>query len=266
MTSPEISVIMSVYNTERYLEESIKSILNQTFKNFEFLIVDDKSSDGSLNILKRYSLIDKRIQIFENPKNVGLTKNLNFLILKSKGRFIARMDADDISLNDRLEKQREYLSKNQVDLIGSSSIEIDGNGQKIAIKRYPLTHKAVMKKSLKACPILHPTVFAKAKVFKENHYDENYKTCQDLELWFRLLKKGVIIENISEPLLLFRRDNEFLKRRGLKKGILELRIYFKGIWDLKPFSAAYIFPIARLIIRAFPSWALKIIYNSKIRL
>lgn len=265
MNSPEISVIMSVFNAEKHIERSVKSILSQTFNDFEFLIVDDKSEDESLLVLERLASEDKRIRLYRNNTNLGLTKNLNFLILKSKGKFIARMDADDISFATRFEKQRLYMLNKIVDLIGSSIIEIDEYENKLYTRQYPLTTEEARKTIVKTSPLAHPTVFAKSSVLKQNLYNESLRTCQDIELWFRLLKKDIIIENIYEPLLLFRRDNNFISRRGLKKGFIEFRIYMKGIIAIKPFSVAYIYPMARLIIRALPNKILKKIYNSKLR-
>ena len=115
---PLISVLMPVYESEKFLEISIKSILNQTFKNFELLIVYDKSSDKSLSIIKKYQNLDKRIVLIKgNGKKLIGALNLGYL--KSKGKFIARMDADDISLSKRFEKQLNYMKKNELDICAS---------------------------------------------------------------------------------------------------------------------------------------------------
>ena len=111
----KLSVIMSVYNSEENLSDSIESILNQTYKNFEFLIMDDGSSDNSSEILGEYAKKDNRVKIFKNSDNLGLTKSLNILISSSKGEYLARQDSDDISSKDRFEKQLNYLSLNNLD-------------------------------------------------------------------------------------------------------------------------------------------------------
>lgn len=104
-----ISVVMSVYNAEKYLPEAIESILHQTYSNFEFIIINDCSNDRSLSIIKEYSLKDNRIVLINNSANLGLTKNLNKAISVAKYEFIARMDADDVSLPDRFERQMNFL-------------------------------------------------------------------------------------------------------------------------------------------------------------
>ena len=108
----KVSVIMAVYNGEKYLKPAIESILNQTVKNFEFIMIDDVSKEGSLEILKKFSKKDKRIKILRNKINIGLAKSLNRAIKLSKGEFIARMDVDDISLSERLEFQLKFLNEN----------------------------------------------------------------------------------------------------------------------------------------------------------
>ena len=117
----KLSVIMSVFNNEETLEESIKSILNQTFKYFELLICNDASTDSSSKIIKRLKEKDKRIKMFENPKNIGLTKSLNILIKNSQGDYLARQDSDDISLNYRFQYQLDCFKKYDCDCTTSTS-------------------------------------------------------------------------------------------------------------------------------------------------
>lgn len=124
-----ISIIMSVYNNEDSLEKAIESILNQTYKDIEFLIIDDKSSDSSLEILNKFKEIDSRIKIYSISTNIGLTKSLNKLIKLTKGKLIARQDADDFSSIERLDKQIKFMNKYNLDacttrarIIGSNKL------------------------------------------------------------------------------------------------------------------------------------------------
>ena len=120
-----ISVIMSNYNTpEEYLREAIESILNQTYKNFEFIIIDDCSTDNSLEIIKSYN--DERIVLIENEENIGLTKSINKGLAVAKGEYIARMDADDVSLPQRFEKQINYMNDHTELIVCGSSMELIG--------------------------------------------------------------------------------------------------------------------------------------------
>lgn len=141
--SPKVSVVMSVYNGEKYLPETIDSILNQTFKDFEFIIINDGSTDKTAKILTSYD--DPRIRIF-NQENMGLTKSLNRAISLAKGEYIARMDADDISYPERLKKQVDYLNKNpDIGLVGSKYIRIDKRGRKIDEINVPIGTDNILK-------------------------------------------------------------------------------------------------------------------------
>ena len=125
---------MPVYNAEKYLVESIESILNQSLKNFEFIIINDGSKDKSLGIIKKYAKKDKRIILLNNSRNLGLQKTLNKGLEVARGKYVARMDADDISLPKRLEIQFNYMEDHlEIFLVGSSAIVIDGNGNRLGI-------------------------------------------------------------------------------------------------------------------------------------
>ena len=117
-----VSIIMSVYNDEDNIESSIKSILSQTYTNFEFLIVDDYSNDNTYRILKAYEALDDRIKIYKNNINIGLTKSLNFLIDQSRGDFIARQDSDDISFKTRLEEELKFIIDKDLDACSSRAL------------------------------------------------------------------------------------------------------------------------------------------------
>ena len=118
-----VSIIMSVYNDEDNIESSIKSILSQTYTNFEFLIVDDYSNDNTYRILKAYEALDDRIKIYKNNINIGLTKSLNFLIDQSRGDFIARQDSDDISFKTRLEEELKFIIDKDLDACSSRALQ-----------------------------------------------------------------------------------------------------------------------------------------------
>ena len=153
-----VSVIMSAYNSQNSIKDSIKSVLGQTYGNFEFLILDDGSSDDTEKIIKNYANKDKRIKFFKNNKNLGLTKSLNILIGMSKGNIIARQDADDISKKERFEHQIKYIDKNNLD--GCTSLAISKQTQKkinnfksylpleLVVKyRNPFIHGSLMRKT-----------------------------------------------------------------------------------------------------------------------
>jgi len=197
---------MSVHNAEEYLHDSINSILNQTFTNFEFLIMNDFSDDGSQKIIEKYSLLDKRIRSFNNNINRGLTASLNELIKKSNSMLIARMDADDISHINRLDIQYKFMLKNQnIGVLGCGANLIDKKGKYICNKYSPKN----IKKVIKAMPyhnfITHPSVMMRSSIIQQfGPYNENYKTAQDWELWIKYINSGVKFEILQDNLLSLR--------------------------------------------------------------
>lgn len=203
MNNPKISVIMSVYDGEKYLDESILSILNQTFKDFEFIIINDCSTDNSLYIIKQYAKKDKRIVLIENEENIGLTKSLNKGLKIAKGKYIARMDADDVALSERFNKQYDYLEKNKnVFLLGTSAMMIDEDGNR-SIKITAITQeKKIYSRLRKKNTIIHSSIMFRNDF--ELFYRENFKYAQDYDLYLRVLSEGKIIKNILEVLLYYR--------------------------------------------------------------
>jgi glycosyltransferase involved in cell wall biosynthesis len=189
MKNPKVSVIMSVYNGEKYLRQAIESILNQTFSDFEFIIVDDGSTDKTFEILEGYMKNDSRIKVIRNERNIGLTKSLNKAIKISQGDYIARMDADDVSLPERLEKQIELLKSNQnLGCVGCNALIIDDEGKPIKKVTLPKTNlnQYVQKRN---CFIHGTLTFPKYVIEEVQGYDEKMKLAQDYDLILRISKR-----------------------------------------------------------------------------
>ncbi len=216
--TPEISVIMSVYNGETYLEEAIESIRCQTFENWELIVINDCSTDSTAKILEELSLKDKRIKVHTNEVNLRLPTSLNKAISLSTGKYIARMDADDISLPDRLEKQYKFMEehpdvalsscrfmtvKNGVYMSGGAGGRCDCNALRAML--------------LVANPILHPGVIAKAEVMKRFNYDTTLTCTEDLELWTRMAVENQKIEILPECLLIYRLHDKQITSTTLQR-------------------------------------------------
>jgi glycosyltransferase involved in cell wall biosynthesis len=202
----KLSIIMSVYNSECYVNKSVESILTQTFKNFEFIIINDGSTDKSLEILEYYARQDNRIKLI-NQENIGLVKSLNKGLKISQGNFIARMDADDISKPERFEKQIEYL-KNHPNcvIVGCEVLQIDMDGAPICNMGIPLSHEEIDAGLLlgRGGDIRHPAVMMRRDaVLKLGGYREQFKTAEDLDLFLRLAEQGKLA-NLSDILLEYR--------------------------------------------------------------
>ena len=209
--NPEISVIMSVYNSERFLNQAINSILDQTFSEFEFVIVNDASTDNSRNIILSYT--DSRIKLIDNDTNIGLTKSLNKAIEIAKGRYIARMDADDISLPDRFSVQYDFLeANNDFTLVGSGAYLINENNNEIGSLNRPFTNEIIIGHAFFYNPIIHPVVmFRKNTIVEIGAYNIAIKRAQDYDLWLRLIKHGAKICNLPQLLLQHREHDNSIE-------------------------------------------------------
>lgn len=209
---PEISVVMAVHNGLPYLEKAARSILGQTYRNLEFIIVDDDSTDKSWDFL--VNLKDKRVKLIKNSNHLGLAASLNKGLKLAKGRYIARMDADDISLPRRLETQLNFMhAQPEVDICGSWVILIDDMGNTINHVHKPLEEKKIKQMNKWFTGIVHPTWFAKRKVFEKlSGYQTNYDMIEDMEFLNRA--KNYKMANINKELLLWRSNRN---RRSIKE-------------------------------------------------
>lgn len=203
-----ISVIMSVYNDSNYLGKAIESILNQTLTDFEFLILDDGSTDGSKEIIKYYAKIDKRIKFNENPKNLGLATSLNKLIKLAKGEYIARMDADDESFPDRFEKQINYFNKfPETDVLGTGAIIIDNNDKILERKKMPNSYDKFYKNLFFNSCFIHPSVMARKSFYlPDNFYRADLLRSEDWYMWVDNFG-NYKYSNLDEYLIKYRSNN-----------------------------------------------------------
>ena len=229
----KISVVMSTYNeTKDDLEKAIKSILNQTFKEFEFLIIlDNPQNEVHKNIIMRFKEQDERIKFYINEENIGLAKSLNRGIDLANGKYIARMDADDISMPERLEKEYIFLEKNtDISIVSTNKIIIDENDNELYKASDLVTDDLKIKKTLKFMSIIvHPTVmFRKEDILKIGKY-RNFKASQDYDLWLRASYEGLKFSIINEYLIKYRvRNNNISNSNPLKQWVIHeyiLKLY-----------------------------------------
>lgn len=243
---PKVSALMAVHNGLGYLREAIESILRQTYADFEFILIDDASTDGSWRIMSEYAQSDSRVVLLRNPENRGLTASLNRGLGQIRGAYVARQDDDDVSFPSRFERQVSFLDKCQeVVLVGSSHVDIDEHGIKRGVKRRPVDDTDIRWHMLYRNGFTHASVMFRADVLHRCglHYDEALARSQDYDLWSRLLQHGRGA-NIPEPLVMRRhhesqvgaqqkqsqRDSsvrtsqENLKRLGIKLRAQEVRL------------------------------------------
>jgi glycosyltransferase involved in cell wall biosynthesis len=202
---PSISVLMSSYNDEKFIDESIQSILKQDFKDFEFIIVNDGSTDNTPKIIRKYAKKDKRIVAIDNQKNIGIVKSLNKGLKIAKGRYVARMDADDVALPERLGIQYRFIEKHpEIFLVGAFLTVIDHAGVKVGATAHPTTHEKIVKCMEKRCCMSHNTIMFR------NDGTTRYRTkmwyVEDYDLYLRTILEGKKLANIPLPLLKYRRN------------------------------------------------------------
>lgn len=213
-----ISVIMSTYKEdERLLRESIESILNQTYRDFEYIIIlDYPDNDVHKSVIEEYALKDDRIHFYINEKNMGLTDSLNRGLSLCHGEYIARMDTDDISLPDRLERQMKYLEKNHYDLIGGITEMINENGSLLySIKSVPTDPKKINKALRYSQCIAHPTWLGRKEVFEKNAGYRHMPLCEDYDFTLRAVLNGFVVSNLNEAVLKYRMTSNSISRSNL---------------------------------------------------
>ncbi|MBR0487603.1 MAG: glycosyltransferase family 2 protein [Treponema sp.] len=206
ISTPLVSVIIPCYNASKYVEKAVRSIMEQTYPNLEILIANDCSTDNTLEILELLSKEDSRIKIINNEQNLKIVKTLNKLIEIATGKYIARMDADDISLPDRIEKQVLFLEKNpEYAMCGTNAWHIDDNGNIIGKTDLPLTPEKNKYFLKYYSTFYHPTIMIRSEVYKNNLYSEDYLYAEDYELWCRLIfKNDIKCANLKEKLFKYR--------------------------------------------------------------
>lgn len=201
-----VSIGIPFYNSENFLSDSIISIISQTYKNWELILVDDGSSDSSLKIANYYAQKNSRIRVISDGENKKLPARLNQLISESKGDYIARMDADDIMHPQRLEKQIGFLQKNQqYDLVSSGLISINNQNEVKGFRCVSQLYDEFSSPSL-SYPIVHPSVVARKSWYERNQYSLAYPRAEDFELWTRAIKSKDFKMAVLPDLLLYYRE------------------------------------------------------------
>ena len=246
----KVSIVMGIYNCEKYLAESIESILNQTYKEWELIMCDDGSIDNTVKIASEYvNKYPDKIKLLINEKNMGLNYTLNKCILHAKGEYIARQDGDDVSLPNRLEIEMRFLEENpEYSLVSSNMIFFDEKGDWGRSHNYGELKK---ENFIKGSPICHAPCVIKTEALKDvgcYSVDEKLLRVEDYHLWFKLFIAGYKCYSLEETLYKMRDDNDAYKRRNLKNRINETRLklwgfkkikipIYKYIWAVKPIIA-----------------------------
>ncbi len=226
--SPSISVITPVYNAEKYIAETIESVLAQTFKDFEFIIIDDQSKDKTRKIVEDFARKDRRIKYFINEKNLGIAGNRNRGLSLATGKYIAWQDADDISLPTRLEKQFKFLEANpKVAICGSYLQFFDDKGDH-GVRKYSADDASLRRTIFRFSPVAQPSaMIRKSSLDKVGKYDLRWPPAEDLDMSFRLGSKNKLA-NIPEVLVRYREHPNsatFSKLKTMEMNTIAIRQY-----------------------------------------
>ena len=256
---PKLSVITGIYNCENTLKDAIDSILNQSFSDWELVLCDDGSSDNTYTIAEEYrNNYPDKIVLLKNDHNLGLPETLNKCLSVAKGKYIARMDGDDISLPDRFEKQINFLLNNpDIDCVGTGMTRFDETGDFDNV--FPVIHPD--KFTLKMYPLCyHATLMMKKTCYDEmNGYVSIPRTlrCEDIDMWFRFASKGFKADNINECLYKVREDRFALNRRKFKYALNTVKTNFYGFKILD--YPIYLYPFAfKPLISHFIPYKIKV--------
>lgn len=216
-----LTVAIPFFNAEQYLELAIKSVINQSYQNWVLLLMDDGSSDNSLDIATKYEQMDSRIKVYSDGKNKNLAVRLNKIATLTQTKYLARMDADDVMHPNRLEIQLKILEANpEIDLLGTNAYTINQHNVVTGIRK-PLINNSNTIISTES--FIHPTIMGKTNWFKNNLYNPRAERIEDAELWWRT-KKSSVFKSINEPLLFYREfgGNYFPKYKKASNTLIKL--------------------------------------------
>ncbi len=223
---------MPAKNASKYIRKSIDSILSQTYKDFEFIIFDDSSTDNTKSIAHEYETKDKRVKVLNDINIQGISKSLNFCIDNSNGKYIARMDADDIAHPLKLELQSKFLEEQDLDICGTQvSTFCSDNILNLYNLKYPFYDQEIKYCMLFMCPFAHPTILAKRQLFNNNLYNPEFDGLEDYELWSRIINRSIKAANLPEKLLQYRIHNTQNSVKKNPEKAEKLLIIQKNYWD-----------------------------------
>ncbi len=233
----EISVVMCVYNGEGYLTDSMESIVNQTFQDWELIVIDDGSTDGTLAVLEEYAKRDSRIQVYRNHKNLRLQASLNKALSLAGGKYIIRMDADDICHRERFERQWRFMENHpEISVSCCRNFTFNETGVQPRGLARRGDSDAVGAMLLFFCPVVHPAVIARGDVLRRWKYREACTCTEDLDLWLRLTAAGVKIGIQDEYLLMYRQHEKQITAQTTEKQKQEYQTIISCFYETMFFS------------------------------
>jgi len=263
---PLVSVIMPARNVERYIARAIESMLDQTLKDFELIIIDDCSTDNTYAMAKMYQKSDKRVRLYKNKINMKIAGTLNKGIKLSKADLIARMDADDYSERDRLKLQHDYLKKRKnVAIVGGFMEMVDEKGNSLSIRRYPVKSEEMKKVMFRYSPFAHPTVMYRKEAIEEfGGYALDLFPCEDVDLWFKVGKKykfGCVDKSLLKYTF-YSDSSSHKKLKDVEMTTFKIRLDAIRKYGYKPSIYDYIYNVGQYVTIWFMPAKLRVrLYN-----
>lgn len=259
---------MPAYNAEKYIDEAITSILNQTFTNFEFIIRDDCSTDDTWKIIKKYGKLDKRIIVRKNLKNLDIGANRNELIKESRGKYIAWQDADDVSLPDRLKQQYSFLEKHKKVGIVGGYLQFFNDSGDISIRKYAANDASLRKNIFRYSPVAQPVAMLRMQALnKAGVYNPAYPPAEDIDMSFRI-GENYLFANIPRILLKYRITSASATAQRLRKiELITLLVRWKNRHNTMYMASLfdYIYNILQFVSIFLISQKIKIFLFNKMR-
>ena len=244
---PHVSVLLAVYNGEATIDRAIESIVFQDYISWELIVIDDGSGDGTRVRIKHWETEDSRIIGIFNDENHGLAYSLNYGVPKCRGRFIARLDADDVMMRNRLSTQVNFLSSHRdIDIVGSTAIGVGSSGSNKGLIKVPETHNEIARMMPRRNPIIHSSILLRRYVLEKIQYDVRLRRNQDYDLWARTIGE-FRFHNIQRPLTVYALPGS--RKTWLGVGY-DLRVHFQVIARLKKWQFAY-WPVITLAWNIF---------------
>lgn len=227
---PLVSVVIPAYNCEAYVANALESIINQTYTNLEVIIIDDGSSDETFKIAKSYEKQDPRVKAYKNKENLKIVGTLNSAIAKSRGKYVARMDADDFRMPDSIEKQVAFMEKHADVVVVGGAIDVcDGDMNLINHRDYPVTDTQIRARLFRYNPFAHPAIMMRAEALKDTPYTLNW--AEDYDIYFRLGLKGKFANLPTTVLKLRTHPSSVSQSKVSYQEYLTLYIRLKAVFE-----------------------------------
>jgi glycosyltransferase involved in cell wall biosynthesis len=263
--TPLVSVVMATFNdAAEIVNVSVNSILQQTLNDFEFLIIDDSNNAETIETIDAFAKADSRIRIIRSAARFGFVAALNEGLKQATGKFVARMDSDDVSEPTRLEKEVAFLNQfPDVDVVGTGIQLIDEKGNVVSSRSYPSTQKQIRRKAIFRSPLAHPTVMMRRRIIDNGFfYDTDFKKAEDYELWLRLMRNNYVLGNLEEKLFRYRITTNMTKKRNRQHFAYALKAKWKN-FDLRHPLISTLNVVFGCVIYLAPPFVLHCLYSAE---